>query len=112
VSSWRLARELARSGELGIVSGTAMDVVIVRWLNDGDPGNIVRNALAHFPDQGMAQKCVDKFFIEGGKDIDKPYSPLPMWTLGATQALRETAVLGNFVEVHSPSIRFCFRNRV
>lgn len=99
VSSWRLARELARTGELGVISGTAMDVVIVRWLNDGDPGNYVRNALKHFPDQEMAQRCIDKYFIEGGKAADKPYSPIPMWTLDASQALREVCVLGNFVEV-------------
>lgn len=99
VSSWRLARVLARTGELGVISGTAMDVVIVRWLNDGDPGNYVRNALAHFPDQAMAQRCIDKFFVEGGKAADKPYSGIPMWTLGAKQALREVCVLGNFVEV-------------
>ena len=99
VSSWRLARELARAGELGIISGTAMDVVVIRWLNDGDPGNIYRNALAHFPDQGMAKRFIDKYFIPGGKKYDQPYMGLPMWTLEAGQTLREACVIGNFCEV-------------
>jgi len=99
VSSWKLAREVARAGELGIISGTAMDVVLVRWLQDGDPGNLYRNALKHFPDQGMAQRIIDKYFIEGGKPADKPYRGLAMWTLDASQELREACVLGNFCEV-------------
>ena len=99
VSSWKLARELARSGELGIISGTAMDVVVLRWLQDGDPGGLYRKALAEFPDQGMAQRFIDKYYIEGGKAADKPYAPLQMWQLDASQALREACVLGNFCEV-------------
>jgi len=90
---------LARNGELGIVSGTAMDIVLVRWLQDGDPGNLYRNALKHFPDQGMAQRFIDKFYIEGGKAADKPYRPLQMWQLDASQELREACVMGNFCEI-------------
>jgi len=99
VSSWKLSRVLARNGELGIVSGTAMDIVLVRWLQDGDPGNLYRNALKHFPDQGMAQRFIDKFYIEGGKAADKPYRPLQMWQLDASQELREACVMGNFCEI-------------
>ena len=107
VSSWKLAREVARAGELGIISGTAMDIVLVRWLQDGDPGNLYRNALKHFPDQGMAQRMIDKFFIEGGKPADKPYRGLPMWTLDASQDLREACVLGNFCEVGCTAMSAC-----
>lgn len=99
VSSWKLAREVARAGELGVISGTAMDVVVLRWLQDGDPGNLYRNALKHFPDQGMAQRFIDKYYVEGGKAADKPYKPLAMWTLDSPQELREACVLGNFCEV-------------
>lgn len=35
ISSWQLAREVARKGGLGVISGTAMDVVFVRTLQDG-----------------------------------------------------------------------------
>ena len=37
VSSWRLARRVAQRGEIGIVSGTGIDTVVVRELQDGDP---------------------------------------------------------------------------
>ena len=36
VSSWRLARSVARLGEFGVVSGTGIDTVLVRELQQGD----------------------------------------------------------------------------
>lgn len=36
ISSWRLAREVSKKGGLGVVSGTAMDVIFVRTLQDGE----------------------------------------------------------------------------
>ena len=38
VSSWRLAQAVSRLGQLGVVSGTALDEILVRRLQDGDPG--------------------------------------------------------------------------
>ena len=38
VSDWRLANAVARTGQLGVVSGTAIDTVFVRRLQDGDRG--------------------------------------------------------------------------
>ena len=35
ISSWKLAREVSKRGELGVISGTAMDVIFVRTLQDG-----------------------------------------------------------------------------
>ena len=35
ISSWKLAREVSNMGQLGVVSGTAMDTVFVRTLQDG-----------------------------------------------------------------------------
>ena len=100
VSNWKLARAVARRGELGITSGTAMDVVLPRALMNGDPGGLYRKALATFPDQAMAQRCIDKFYIEGGKAKDKPYKPLGMWKIeGTNQQLQETTVLSNYAEV-------------
>jgi NAD(P)H-dependent flavin oxidoreductase YrpB (nitropropane dioxygenase family) len=37
VSNHRLARAVAMTGHLGVVSGTAIDLVLVRRLQDGDP---------------------------------------------------------------------------
>ena len=35
ISSWNLAREVSKKGELGVISGTAMDNIFVRTLQDG-----------------------------------------------------------------------------
>jgi len=35
ISSWQLAREVSREGELGVISGTAIDTVLVRELQMG-----------------------------------------------------------------------------
>jgi nitronate monooxygenase len=37
VSNWRLAQAVSRFGQLGVVSGTALDQVFARRLQDGDP---------------------------------------------------------------------------
>ena len=54
VSSWQLAREVSLAGQLGVVSGTALDGVLARVLQDGDPGGHRRRAMAHFPSPAMA----------------------------------------------------------
>ena len=83
-----------------------MDVVLPRALMNGDPGGLYRKALATFPDQAMAQRCIDKFYIEGGKAKDKPYKPLGMWKIeGTNQQLQETTVLSNYAEVRRASRR-------
>ena len=40
VSNWRLAQAVSKLGQLGVVSGTAIDQVLVRRLADGDKGGI------------------------------------------------------------------------
>ena len=43
VSNWRLAQAVSRLGQLGVVSGTALDQILARRLQDGDPGGHMRN---------------------------------------------------------------------
>ena len=38
VSNWQLAQAVSRTGQLGVVSGTALDQILIRRLQDGDPG--------------------------------------------------------------------------
>lgn len=99
ISSWKLAREVSRKGELGVISGSMMDVVLTRSLQKGDPDGAMRRALATFPDQDMVDRLMDKYFIKGGKDATKPYKNLPMWSLDPPQSLLETSVLANYCEV-------------
>lgn len=99
VSGWRLAREVSLAGQLGVVSGTAMDAVLSRVLQDGDPGGHYRRALAAFPDALMAQRVLDRYFVEGGKAPGAPYKPMPKLSLDLSDAAQELAVVGNFAEV-------------
>lgn len=104
VSSWRLARSVSRAGGLGVVSGTALDLVLARRLQDGDPGGHLRRALAAFPGQALVRRVLDRYFQPDGRAVDatgrpRPYRPVPKLTLRQTRAQQELAVLANFAEV-------------
>ncbi|WP_242511475.1 nitronate monooxygenase [Pengzhenrongella frigida] len=99
VSSWQLAKAVARTGQLGVVSGTALDVVVARRLQDGDLDGDIRRALADFPIPSIAHHVLRKYFIEGGKAPDKPYAPVPKLGLKATVKSLELSVIANYAEV-------------
>lgn len=99
VSSWQLARAVSRRGQLGVVSGTALDAVLARGLQDGDPGGHLRRALGAFPDPDMAQRAVDRYFIDGGRAPDVPYRPNPTLTITPSRGAVELSLLGNFAHV-------------
>jgi nitronate monooxygenase len=99
VSGWTLARAVAQEGQLGVVSGTALAIVLARRLQLGDPGGHMRRALAHFPIAGIAQRIIDQYFVPGGKPHDRPFKPLPMPAVQLKRELLELTVASNFVEV-------------
>jgi NAD(P)H-dependent flavin oxidoreductase YrpB (nitropropane dioxygenase family) len=99
VSSWRLANTVARHGQLGVVSGTAIDAVLARRLQQGDPDGDLRRALRHFPVADMAQRVLDRYWIPGGKAADAPFRAKPVHTARTHTALHELTVVANFVEV-------------
>ncbi len=99
VSGWQLAQAVARTGHLGVVSGTAVDVILPRRLQVGDVGGHVRRALEHFPVPGVAKRIIDRFFVPGGKADDKPHRPKPVPAVKPSRLLDELLVASNFVEV-------------
>ena len=99
VSSWRLAQAVSRIGQLGVLSGTGLDEVIARRLQDGDPGGHIRRGLTHFPFPEMAQRVLDALFIPGGKTKETPYLRHPLLTLEGQREAQELCIVGNFVEV-------------
>lgn len=99
VSTWQLARAVALRGQLGVVSGTALDAVLARGLQDGDAGGHLRRALAAFPDREMADRAVSRYFVDGGRDPDTPYRPNPTLTIRPSKGAIEMSVLGNFAHV-------------
>jgi nitronate monooxygenase len=99
VSNWRLANAVSSRGQLGVVSGTALDVVFARRLQDGDPGGHMRRALAHFPSRAIADRLLARFYIEGGKAATRPYAPLPLHDVAEPDVLVDLMVAANFVEI-------------
>jgi len=99
VSDWRLARAVASRGQLGVVSGTAIDTVIVRRLQDGDLRGDVRRAMAAFPIPDVAKAVLERYFIPGGRAPGTPYKMLPMHRLKVSTARSQLTALAGFVEV-------------
>lgn len=99
VSRWPLARAVSRAGQIGVVSGTALDCVIARNLQQGDLGGHVRRALAHFPVKEMACRVYERYFVEGGKKEDEPYKAVPVHLVDSPKAAVELTIVANFVEV-------------
>jgi len=99
VSDWRLAQAVSRLGQLGVVSGTGLDQIMARRLQEGDPGGHIRRALALFPFPRMARRIVDAHFISGGKEADAPYQRSTMHTIAEQREALELCIAANFVEV-------------
>ena len=99
VSDWRLARAVSTAGQLGVVSGTAIDTVLVRRLQDGDRDGHVRRAMAAFPIPGVAERILSTYFLPRGREAGQAYKLLAM----PRQVMRPDRVLVNvmaaFVEV-------------
>ncbi len=99
VSSWLLARTVSGMGQLGVVSGTGLDVVLSRKLQAGDPGGHLRRALLSFPFPEIAQRIVDQHLNPEGRHATDPYRRTPMWTARPNVAQEQLAIAANFVEV-------------
>ena len=75
VSSWPLARAVSMAGQLGVVSGTALDTVLARRLQDGDPGGHMREAIEAFPVPEIAEHVLGRFFRANGRSPGEPIPP-------------------------------------
>jgi NAD(P)H-dependent flavin oxidoreductase YrpB (nitropropane dioxygenase family) len=99
VSGWQLARAVARTGQLGVVSGTALDLVLARRLQLGDPGGDIRRAMAAFPDPAVAERILAGYFVEGGIAEGAAFKAIPVFTAEPRRRSFDLAVMGGFVEV-------------
>lgn len=120
VSGWQLAREVALLGQLGVVSGTALDTILIRRLGSGDPGGHMRRALAAFPDPQVSSRVLDRYLrvdpvgvadslgaidadadAGAGADASSPRYPLlPLPRARLTPDREWLLILANFVEVY------------
>lgn len=99
VSGWKLAKAVSQVGQLGVVSGTAINSVLVRRLQDGDKDGDVRRALRAFPSQEIAEQILATYFIEGGKELTKPYKRPALFSIQSPKPLLQLNVAAAFVEV-------------
>ncbi len=99
VSNWRLAQTVSKLGQLGVVSGTALDSLFVRRLADGDLGGYMRRGLDAFPFPDMAKRIWAEYFTPGGKPADAPYPVIPMHQRNSPRKVIELLMVSNFVEV-------------
>lgn len=99
ISDWRLARAVSSLGQLGVVSGVALDVILTRRLQDGDPGGHIRQALDEFPDRTIADRIWDTYYIADSKAPDAPYKVVPMPSKDSRRDVMELLMVANFVEV-------------
>lgn len=99
VSNWTLANAVARLGHLGVVSGTALDTVLIRRLQDGDEGGHVRRAMERFPMPDVTAYVLRRFFQPEGREPDQPYRLLPLYRQTVSALRDQITMLGSFVEV-------------
>ena len=99
VSDWVLARAVSIRGQLGVVSGTALDSLFVRRLQDGDEGGNLRRAMEHFPIPGVSDEVLTRYFLEGGRPPGTPYKPVPMYKQVVSRVRHQLTMLANFCEV-------------
>ena len=100
VSNWVLARAVALKGQLGVVSGSVLDTIIVRRLQDGDAGGHVRRAMAKFPMPEVSAEVLKRYFLPEGRKSGEPYRLLPMYRQTTDLLRQRITMLANFVEVY------------
>ncbi|HEX6748736.1 MAG TPA: nitronate monooxygenase [Longimicrobium sp.] len=99
VSNWVLAKAVSLRGQLGVVSGTCIDTVLVRRLQDGDDGGHVRRAMAHFPLPEVVEDVLRKYFRPEGRAEGEPYKAIPMYKQVVSKVREQLTMLASFVEV-------------
>ncbi|NOT07342.1 MAG: nitronate monooxygenase [Gemmatimonadales bacterium] len=100
ISDWRLARAVSLRGQLGVVSGTALDTVMVRRLQDGDAGGHMRRVMTAFPLPRIAEDVLRLYFRPDGRPPGTPYKMLPVYKQTMSLARQLVTVLAAFVEVY------------
>ncbi len=98
VSSWGLARTVANEGQLGVVSGTALETIVTRRLQNGDEGGHMREALAHFPYPETVERILNTFYRPEGRK-GEPFRPMRRLSIKPHHEHDQLSAASNFVEV-------------
>ncbi|MBW4029663.1 MAG: nitronate monooxygenase [Acidobacteria bacterium] len=98
ISNWRLARAVASAGQLGVVSGTAIDNVFVRRLQDHGVDDTLRAVLDRFPVPSVVEDALRRFAAVRRR-AGAPYRSLAMLSDRSPRRAVDLVVLASFVEV-------------
>jgi len=113
VSNWRLAQAVCKTGQLGVISGTALDTIVQlgvisgtaldtivsRRLQLGDPGGHMQRAMRHFPDTAMVDRILARYYKSADDNGTQRFKNPPMISLDTGQRIKELTVVANFAEV-------------
>ena len=97
VSNYHLAKAVSMAGQLGVVSGTAIDAVMAMRLHYGDILGNVRRSLHNFPVKEIGQQMIDKFYNANNKI--KQMFKFTMPSLNMNHEKENEIVTANFSEV-------------
>lgn len=100
ISGWELAKAVSLAGQLGVVSGTALDQLLARKLQLGDPEGHFRRAMSFFPDLEMVRRIQDAFYSPTGKPERGRFKATPMFSLNMCDLLKELTVVATFSEIY------------
>lgn len=98
ISGWALARAVASAGQLGVVSGTAIDNVFVRRLQQDGVDTELQAVLDQFPLQSVVDEVLGSF-ASRQRSASEPFRTLPMLTHRSPDRSIDIVVLSSFVEV-------------
>jgi len=98
ISNWRLARAVSSAGQIGVVSGTAIDGVFVRRLQDHGVDDELRAVLDTFPVASIVDDALRRFATVR-RVAGTPYRSLAMLSDRSPRRAFDMVVLATFVEV-------------
>jgi len=98
VSHWPLARAVSRAGQLGVVSGTGIDTVFARRLQDRGVDAELQSILDRFPCRPVVDRVLARYGSRR-RGARGGYRGVPMPTHRRTATAQDLFVLAAFAEV-------------
>lgn len=99
ISDWKLARTVSMTGQVGVVSGTGLETIFVRRLQDFGVDDALQAVFDQFPDQSVVEKTLARYVTPHRANASTPYLTVPMLTHRNVHAVQDLMVLAAFVEV-------------
>ncbi len=99
ISDWLLSKTLSLLGQIGTLSGTALERVVACILQNGDHGEHIRRAFSHFPFPEHTEKVLNAYFVKGGITKGTPFKTVPFFNLNPDPLLVSLTICANYAFV-------------